>query len=135
MTSEMTKPLYSISTVEFPVIRIDYADDALMSLDECHKLTADVYNRYGHFKLGVIHVAGKSTNIDENVRDYIAERSRNGEKFAEAFVIKNLNQRILANFYLRIFRPGCPTEVFSNEADAIRWIKSHLPNRSTHSLN
>jgi hypothetical protein len=135
MTSEMTKPLYSISAVEFPIIRIDYTDDAVMSLDECHNLTKTVYDKYGPIKLGVIHVAGKSTTIDENVREYIAERSRNGEKFAEAFVIKNLNQRILANFYLRIFRPGCPTEVFSTEEDAIRWVKSHLPNGVVHSLN
>ena len=124
----MTKTLYSISVVDYPLIRIDY-------MGECHKLTNEVYARYGQMKIGVIHVAGTSTTIDENVREYIAERSRNGEKFAEAFVIKNLNQRILANFYLRIFKPGCPTEVFSNETDAIRWMKSYLPNGSTHSLN
>jgi|688.fasta_scaffold273662_2 hypothetical protein len=135
MTSEMTKPLYSISVIDYPLIRIDYMDDAVISLEECHKLTNEVYARYGQMKIGVIHVAGTSTTIDENVREYIAERSRNGEKFAEAFVIKNLNQRILANFYLRIFKPGCPTEIFSTEIDAIRWMKSYLPNGIVHSLN
>lgn len=135
MTSEMTKPLYSISAVEFPVIRIEYADDAVISLHECRSLTKTVYSQYGNVRLGVIHVAGKSTTIEENVREYLAERSRSGLKFAEAFVIRNLNQRILANFYLRIFRPACPTEVFSCEDDAVRWVKSHLPNGNVHSLN
>lgn len=101
----------------------------------CSELTNVVYALYGQMKISVIHVAVSSATKDENVCEYIAERSRNGEKFAEAFVMKNLNQRILDNFYLRIFKPGCPTEVFSNEPDAIRWMKSYRPNGVTHSFN
>ena len=46
--------------------------------------------------------------------------------FAEAFVATNFAHKLIGNFYLKINKPQRPTNVFSNEAEAIKWLKTFL---------
>ncbi len=41
---------------------------------------------------------------------------------ARAMVIKQLGQRILANFYIKIQEPMIPTKIFNNYEDALNWL-------------
>jgi hypothetical protein len=34
--------------------------------------------------------------------------------------------RMMGNVYFRVARPGIPTQLFTDEAHAIAWLKSHL---------
>ena len=117
-----------VTSIQSAVIRIEYPDDCLVTLEKARALTEQVYGSGNAGPFGIIHVAGKLTTIEEGVREYLSERSKTGDKIAEAFVIQNLNQRILANFYLRIFRPACPTEVFSCANEAEKWIMMYCRN-------
>ena len=110
------------------IIRIEYPDEGLITVEMARELTRQVYAEKTAAPVAIIHVAGECTTVANGVREYLAERSHSGAKLAEAFVIRNLSQRILANFYLRIFRPGCPTEVFSTEEDAEKWIRMYCAN-------
>ncbi len=124
----MTNSGIKITALQSPIVKIEYPDECVISLEMAKDLTRQVYGERTNSPMGIIHIAGNSTTIEEGVREYLAERSRCGAKLAEAFVIKNLNQRILANFYLRIFRPGCPSEVFSTEDEAFKWVKMYCAN-------
>lgn len=121
-------PSIKITPLQAPVIKIEYPDDCLVTLEDAKVLTDRVYRNGSNGPFGIIHVAGKLTTIEDGVREYLSDRSRTGDKIAEAFVIKNLNQRILANFYLRLFRPACPTEVFNCEKEAEKWIMMYCKN-------
>ena len=35
--------------------------------------------------------------------------------------------RMLGNVYLRVARPGIPTQLFSDEGRALEWLKDHRP--------
>jgi hypothetical protein len=41
---------------------------------------------------------------------------------SRALVIESLNQRILANFYIRFYKPIVPTKIFNNYEDALQWL-------------
>lgn len=41
---------------------------------------------------------------------------------SRALVIESLNQRILANFYIRFYKPIVPTKIFNNYEDAFQWL-------------
>lgn len=43
---------------------------------------------------------------------------------AIAFLSDSFSQRILANFFIRVIRPNVPTKAFSNENDAIEWLRN-----------
>ena len=34
--------------------------------------------------------------------------------------------RMIGNVYLRVARPGIPTQLFTSEASALEWLKGHL---------
>lgn len=110
------------------VLVIRYDDELNVTLDMAKQITLEVAKFFGQTELGVVHSAGALTTIEPGVREYLAGNSRYGYKIAEAFVVKNLGQRILANFYLRISRPACPTEVFTTEEEAVQWVKMYCRN-------
>lgn len=107
------------------VLMIKYDDQLVVTLELARQITEQVAQQFGSTELGVVHSAGKLTTLEPGVREYIESNNRYQHKIAEAFVVKNLSQRILANFYIRIKKHGCPTEVFSNEDEACRWVKMY----------
>lgn len=118
-----------ISRPDNCVVKINYPDDAEINLDLARRITLELFRRFGRESLGLVHIAGRNTTVAEGVREYLAEKSVYPMKVAEAFVVKNLNQRILGNFYLRIGRPSCPTEVFTLEDEAVKWVKMYCRKR------
>lgn len=110
------------------VLVIRYDDELVVNLEMAKQITSEVARFFGTTELGVVHSAGSLTTIEPDVRDYLASNSRYANKIAEAFVVKNLGQRIIANFYLRISRPKCPTEVFTTEEEAVKWVKMYCRN-------
>jgi hypothetical protein len=45
---------------------------------------------------------------------------------ADAYVATNFGHKFIGNFYLKFNKPGRPTRIFSNEADAVKWLKTFL---------
>jgi len=43
-------------------------------------------------------------------------------KIVDAFVIKSMAQKIIANFYLKVIKPVTPTRFFTNLEDAEKWL-------------
>ena len=54
---------------------------------------------------------------------HLAKKSSNPYAKAEAYVISSLNQKILANFYLKMIKPNRPTKFFSDVEEAKKWLR------------
>ena len=50
-------------------------------------------------------------------------------RIADAFLVKSLPLRLVANFFINITKPKVVTQLFTNEESAIKWLKS---NKLTH---
>ena len=63
--------------------------------------------------------------LTKEAKDYIAQFSL---KKAEAILVKELHQRIIATFYLKLSGKvnKHPTKVFNHREDAINWLKNYL---------
>ncbi|HCQ30686.1 MAG TPA: hypothetical protein DIU39_10390 [Flavobacteriales bacterium] len=59
-------------------------------------------------------------------REYFADKQRNKIKKAEAFIVKSLAHRLVAKFHLNFYKPEHKIKVFSNEADALKWLETFL---------
>jgi hypothetical protein len=68
--------------------------------------------------------AGTRTEIEDDMRMSSASKDENAHTIADALVVKNLSQRIIANFYLRFNKPVKPTRVFSDAENAAFWLMS-----------
>lgn len=121
-TSMLTdEKAFQLLLIDDDVLHYKYKDDLLVTLEDV-RLAYRLYEKHGNnYKRKVLLSFGAYTSIQPSARDY-------SEKIemptpAQAIVIKNLAQRILAKFYKMIRRDKHPLSFFSNENAAISWLK------------
>ena len=71
----------------------------------------------------ILNVVGYNATMTKEVREYVAKGYHQSFIKAEAFVIKSLAHKLLANFYLKINKPIVPTGFFNSKVDAEKWLK------------
>ena len=59
-------------------------------------------------------------------RDYWAKKESCPYSKADAFIIGSAGMKLIANFYLKVNKPQRPTRMFTNEKEAIKWLKTFL---------
>ncbi len=59
-------------------------------------------------------------------RDFWATKDACPYSSAEAFMIQSTAMKLIANFYLKINRPKRPTRMFTNEDEAVAWLRTFL---------
>jgi hypothetical protein len=59
-------------------------------------------------------------------RDYWAKKESCPYSKADAFIIGSVALKLIANIYLKISKPERPTRMFTNEKEAIEWLKTFL---------
>jgi hypothetical protein len=62
----------------------------------------------------------------EEARRFVADKDSNPYSLAEAFIVKSLPQKLIANFFMRFNKPGRPTRMFMKQEEAITWLKGFL---------
>ena len=97
------------SNTDYTVDNIKDANEALNQLFE------------GEKKLLLIQ-ADDFSNIDKDAREYMASTESTRYALAQAFVIKSLGQKILANFYVKVNKPEVPVKIFNSKILAEKWL-------------
>lgn len=93
-------------------------------LEEDVKLIAEKCKVLGEGKiLPVLIIIDKYTLPSAEARKYIAQVDSNPYAKAEAYVISDLPQKIVGNFFLKFDKPARPTKIFTKEEDALEWLE------------
>lgn len=61
-------------------------------------------------------------NVSPEANKLMADKEFSKDRLAAAFVVRSLASRLAGNFFLRL-KPGSPTRLFTNEAEALRWLR------------
>lgn len=72
----------------------------------------------------LLFIAGKDSHISKEAREKSTGKEISENKLAQAFVVQSLAHKIIANFFINIQKPSMPTKMFTNEKEAIHWLKS-----------
>ena len=80
----------------------------------------------GGFKLPALILCSEHATTDAELLKTLSKNANNPFSKADAFVIKSMSQKILANFYIKINKPERPTKFFNNKEEAIDWLKQYL---------
>jgi hypothetical protein len=75
-------------------------------------------------KLLLLFTAGKDTSVTTEARYYASTPEANKYTIASAFVVKSIAQKLLGNAYVTFNKPVTPTRIFTDEADAVKWLNS-----------
>lgn len=105
------------------IAEVRVADDHICSLEEVQEVARVISVLGNRLPLPLLRIAGKFSDVEDGVREFMATDAWQNRIMAEAIVIHSLPQRILWNFYLKMNRPKKPTFIFTNENEAVAWLR------------
>ena len=116
---------FQLTIIDHGFYEVEVFDNADFSVSDLKQL---VKAQQEHFdiQLPVLTLCSEHANTNIELLNVIAKNKNNPYSKADAFVIKSMAQRILANFYIKIHKPERPTKFFSSKDDAILWLKQYL---------
>lgn len=94
-------------------------EEAVKHIDAANKLTS------GKKALVLIDARQSLHNITKEAKEFI---SKSDNKIAEAILVKELHQRIVVNFYLKVANTfsSHPTKIFTDETEAVNWLLTSI---------
>src|SRR5688572_23154808 len=119
-----------------PTARIDLDDQGLVIVRINDGARQSLANAEENLALAVSETRGTRRPLLIDIRtaqplDADARHHYSGQTLVDRFsalallVEASPLGRMLGNVYLRIARPGIPTQLFSEEAPAVQWLKGH----------
>lgn len=68
----------------------------------------------------------KFVSVGSEARKVAASEENNRYTIADAFVTDSVALKLVGNFYMRYDKPVRPTKLFTNEEDALTWLRTFL---------
>lgn len=114
----------TISKLENSIVKIDMSSSSVIDLDECKKITEVIGELTQKKPALILMIAGNTTNYTIEARIFSASEEGSIYTIADAMIVKNLAQKIMVSFYLKINKPIRPSKAFNDESEAVEWLLS-----------
>ena len=98
----------------------DRADIEVHHIDEIYKANQRLSEGS---KYSLLVIIGKYTNVSPEARELAANKELSKNRTSLAFVTDSLAHKLVVNFFIKFNRPSTPTKLFTDEEEAIRWLK------------
>lgn len=110
------------------ILKVTIVKEDEVDLEEVQKCFA-IYKELGCDKKKVLQLMNFNVPalISKEAREYIDEHAVN-YFIASAMVTQSLAVRLIINFCMKFFRNKIPLKLFSNEKDALKWLRSFEAN-------
>lgn len=125
--------ILSTNTKKYNVISVDLGNNTYLrvnvlgneeiSVEDVKSIAQSCKSAGGGRVLPLLVKVDKYTLPSAEARRFIAQADSNPYVKAEAYVISDLPQKIVGNFFLKFDKPARPTKIFTKEDEAIEWLK------------
>jgi hypothetical protein len=126
--------IYTINEIDLPEVNIQrksndiiyvlFKDNCTLDIDLQMRLL-EQYNKIAENKLmPFIFMAAENVSITKEARDNAVKIEDISMIGSSAVIVTSLPYKLIANFYLRFNKPKRPFKVFSNEEEAVKWLKT-----------
>lgn len=106
------------------IIQINFGNKTDLDVKEVREILVATGYLTKSEKVLILNIAGSQTSATSAARDFAASDEATIYTLAEAYIVNNLAQKIIGNFYVNFHKPKAPTKIFTNETDAVKWLKS-----------
>ena len=89
------------------------------------KILVHSQKEMGEHKIPSLILCAEQAETNIELLNTLAKKAYNPYSTADAFVLKSMAQKILANFYIKINKPERPTMFFNHADEALVWLKNH----------
>lgn len=124
-----------METIELKCSRVSLRDDGIMHLHikkgdemELHDAiqVVEAIGKLGKKKYPLLIDCDEFSSVDKEVRAFAASEDANIYISADAIAYHNLAHHLTAKFYVNHNHPKIPTKTFSDNEEAIAWLKTFL---------
>ena len=105
------------------IVQVNFGDNVELDVKETKDILGALETINNGKKSLVVNVAGKNTTATREARSYSASEEAAKHTAADAFVVNNLPQKLLGNFYLNFNKPYVKTKIFNKLEEALAWLK------------
>jgi hypothetical protein len=112
---------FTLYELEDNILLFDYKSDIIISLDDA-KSAFTLYEKHSAGNtLKVLIAFGQFSSISSEARRYSEDKSMSTP--AQAIIIHNLAQRMIAKFYRMFRKDDHPLKFFGDIDEAVDWLK------------
>jgi hypothetical protein len=126
LSTNSNKYKYSIIPINLDnntYLRVNVLGNVEISVEDVKAIAQSCKEAGGGKAYPLLIKVDKYTLPSAEARKFIAQADSNPYAKAEAYVISDLPQRIVGNFFLKFDKPARPTKIFTNEEEAMEWLK------------
>lgn len=125
MHNEQTSRVARLWLGEDGVVRIIHVPDAEVTLEDAQD-TMTAYLKLNEGKRRPLFVDTKTMRIlAREARHYYAGEEAARVASAVAIIVGTPVSKVLGNFYLGLSNPHLPTRLFTDEDEAVEWLKGY----------
>jgi hypothetical protein len=104
------------------IVRVEIREKDMVTAKEAGQMNDAIGELSGGKEVFVMILAEDAAQFDRSAREFSASAAGTQFTKADALVVRNLAQRILANFYISFNKPLKPSRVFNSEEEAREWF-------------
>lgn len=125
LSKELTYERFTLAVHEDGYYFVSVFNDQEFTVEDLTLLVL-AQKELGSEKLPVLVICAENASTNTELLKVLSKDQNNPFSKADAFVIESMAQKILANFYIRIFKPERPTKFFNTKNEAVAWLKQFL---------
>lgn len=123
-TKEIVTPTVRLRLLTCGIVHYTYLPNSEINIEE-HQLNHNALVEITEGKKAHLLIdSDEFINITSEARKRIRELETVVPIKTRALIITCLSPRILANFYIKFYKPLVPTKIFNNANDGIHWLLS-----------
>jgi hypothetical protein len=119
----VAEPLYAWTIGPDRPATITWAAGAVCTEDLARASTAELQTLTGGKAVPILADIRKWKSMTRGARSYYGNAT--GLIAAVALLVGSPASRMTANFFIGLNKPNVPTQMFTNEDDAIRWLRRY----------
>jgi len=113
----------SVKIVDGFIVHTYISDFRMGELNDALEIHKFLDANYKGLDLVTLLEFGHGSTIDSEVREFLALPSRVNYSRKVAFLVKNLSQQLIGDYFLKFNNPLLPAKVFYKLEDALDWLK------------
>lgn len=106
------------------IVRTKVKRDAEVVIEDAMENSKAVNAFYVDAKFPLLIDARGIKSISREARSFFTTNGRETSTMAFGILIDSSVSKVVGNFFLGINKPAVPTKLFTNEAEALKWLKS-----------
>jgi hypothetical protein len=115
-----------ISFISDEILRVDVLEDTEVEEEDARENYLACKKLAGEKKMAILIDSRVRTTATKEARDFSSGALVSKTIMARAILTNSMAVKLLGNFYIRFHKPISPTQLFSEEKDAIQWLQAQL---------